>query len=107
MLAFILCLGFDARIVMQEFYYSDSAGKAQGPHNVAEIRDLLRDKIISPTSYIWRPGDPTWLPLEKISEYKEISAEAPSCDHENTVIAKALKEVPHSTDATPQIVLGN
>jgi hypothetical protein len=89
---------------MEEYYYSDGTDKAKGPHNAAEIRDLLHEQIIKPSSLIWRPGDPAWQELQSLPEYKEIGVEAPKCDHENTVISKALKEELPAPDETPQAV---
>lgn len=92
---------------MEEYYYSDGTEKAKGPHNASEIRELLREHVISPSSLIWRPGDPSWQELQNLPEYKEIIVEPPKCDHENTVISKALKEEAPTSNEKPQVVASN
>jgi len=89
---------------MEEYYYSDGTEKPKGPHNASEIRELWHEKVITSSTPIWRPGDPAWQELQKLPEYKEICGEAPKCDHENTVISKALKEEAPAPDEKPQIV---
>src|ERR1700683_625246 len=92
---------------MEEYYYSDGTEKAKGPHNASEIRELLREHVISPSSLIWRPGDPSWQELQNLPEYKEIIVEPPKCDHENTVISKALKEEAPTSNEKPQVGASN
>lgn len=89
---------------MEEYYYSDGTPKPKGPHNAAELRELLHEQIIKPSSLVWRPGDAAWQELQSLPEYKEISAEALKCDHENTVISKALKEEAPAPNEKPQVV---
>jgi hypothetical protein len=92
---------------MQEFYYSDGTDKAKGSDNALEIRELLREQVIKPSSLIWRPGDPAWQELQNLPEYKEIISEPPKCDHENTIISKALKEELPALNEKPQVVTTN
>ena len=92
---------------MEEYYYSDGTEKAKGPHNAAEIRELLQEQLINPSTPMWSPGDTGWQELQRLPEYKEITGEAPKCDHENTVISKALKETPPAPDEKPQVVISS
>ena len=89
---------------MEEYYYNDGTTKAQGPHNLSEIRDLSQDGTLKPKSFVWRPGDPQWQELKLLPEYKEIMEGSPHCDHERSVISKALKEEIPATGEKPQEV---
>jgi hypothetical protein len=75
---------------MDEYYYSDESQKPQGPHSASEIRELLREGQLQSGSLIWRPGDANWQELRSLPEYGKIKEEAPKCDHENSIISKAL-----------------
>ena len=89
---------------MDEYYYCDGAQKPQGPHNASEIRELLREGQLKPSSLVWRPGDPNWQELQKLPEFPQIEADSQKCDHENTVISKALKEQLPVANEKPQEV---
>jgi hypothetical protein len=105
LLAFTLRLRSHARSqVMDEYYYNDGTSKAQGPHNLSEIRDLLHEGTVKPESLVWSSKDHQWQELKLLPEYQEIIVAAPHCDHESTVIAKALREeIPAATEE-PQVV---
>lgn len=92
---------------MDEFYYADGSEKPKGPHNASEIRELLRENIIKPDSLVWRPGDNAWQPLQSLPEYKSLTTEPVKCDHDNSVISKALKEELPAPDEKPQKVVAN
>jgi hypothetical protein len=89
---------------MNEYYYGDKDSKSQGPHTASEIRELLKEGTLTPSSLIWRPGDSAWQSLEKLPEYTEIQGEPQKCDHENSIISKALREEIPVANETPQIV---
>lgn len=89
---------------MDEYYYCDKDRKPQGPHNASEIRELLKENLLIPTSLIWRPGDAAWQELQKLPEFPQIQGEPQKCDHESSIISKALKEELPAPDEKPQVV---
>ncbi len=48
---------------MKEFYYLSHSNLAQGPHNLAELSELMAQGKINPTTLIARKGDNSWEPL--------------------------------------------
>jgi hypothetical protein len=89
---------------MDEYYYGDKDRKPQGPHNASEIRELLKEGQLTAASLIWRPGDASWQELQKLPEFPLIQGEPQKCDHENSIISKALKEELPTPDEKPQVV---
>jgi hypothetical protein len=65
---------------------------------------LLHEGTVKPESLVWSSKDHQWQELKLLPEYQEIIVAAPHCDHESTVIAKALREeIPAATEE-PQVV---
>lgn len=89
---------------MDEYYYGDKEGKPQGPHNASEIHELLKEGQLTPETLIWRPGDQAWQEMHSLPEFSQIQSEPQKCDHENSVISKALKEELPAPDERPQVV---
>lgn len=54
---------------MKKIWYLDIRGQLEGPYT---IRDLRRDKRITPDTLVWREGFAHSVPLRNVPELKEV-----------------------------------
>ena len=47
-------------------YYIVKDGKANGPHNLDAIKDMVANGTLRPTSYIWQEGMDSWVKMQEI-----------------------------------------
>ncbi len=57
------------------WYYADAQNARQGPVAAVQIRQLLADGQLRPSSPLWREGMEQWQPLQDLSESLGVTAE--------------------------------
>lgn len=86
---------------MNEYYYWNGT-RAEGPHNLSELRDLLKEGVITPESQVCQPGDAAWQDFKSFPEYAEQSGS--SDINSPTIVAKALVDTASMAEEEPQKV---
>ncbi len=63
--------------VPQSIYYVIIEGQQTGPFSESEMGRLVADKKVTSSSYVWKPGMPTWQTADKVPDVLRIVALAP------------------------------
>lgn len=81
---------------MNKIWYIEISGKTEGPWSV---KDLKRDRRITPDTLVWKEGFTKWVPIRDVPELKIVFADDTKSpeDIENPNIVR-LKSSPISTD---------
>lgn len=70
-----------------KWYYVRSGKKREGPVSTEELRELLNQEEIEPTTLAWREGMPDWKPISVLLEL-ELPGEQPASEPPPEVVEK-------------------
>ena len=48
--------------------------KAEGPYTLAILKQMIQNKQINPSTYVWKQGMESWMSANEVDELKEIVA---------------------------------
>lgn len=70
--AFAAQMATTAPPVLQEEWYVSIDGEQHGPYNLAEAQRWVGDKPASAELYCWSEGFDDWLPVDKVSQFRNL-----------------------------------
>lgn len=93
---------------MKKIWYIKIDEKIEGPFSV---RELKRDRRVTPDTLVWRSGFATWVAIGRVVELKSVFAEDDEEPQKqeptipSAVVSPALDEVALNLPAQPPIIL--
>ncbi|MCB1112684.1 MAG: DUF4339 domain-containing protein [Chlamydiales bacterium] len=71
-------------IITKKVWYIQIHGKKEGPYS---IRDLRKDRRLTPDTLVWREGFKKWVPLRDVPELQEVFEEEEEIEDEDVDLA--------------------